>query len=126
MSNIGNKEIMALNIKRFLDKKGMTMKDLAVELNVPYTTVLDWCKGATYPRIDKIELMARFFGVVKSELVEDPNDVEADKQRVKELQEQLRDNPAIGMLLSAAKDLSEDDINALADMAKRLRATYKD
>ena len=77
-NSLGNKEKMAANIKRYLSMRGMTMKDLADELGVPYSTVLDWCKGATYPRIDKIEMMANFFGCSKVDLVEDPEDVKAE------------------------------------------------
>ena len=36
-----------------------------------YTTFTDWVKGNAYPRIDKIELMADYFGISKSDLVEE-------------------------------------------------------
>ncbi len=122
MSNLGNKEIMAANIKRYLDKKKITMKELSSEIGVPYTTVCAWCKGETYPRIDKIELMANFFGISKADLVEDPNDIDP----VQTLLQDLRDNPSIGVLLSASKDLNEEDIAQLTELAKRLRASYRD
>lgn len=34
-------------------------------------TFSDWINAKTYPRIDKIELMANYFGIEKSDLVED-------------------------------------------------------
>ncbi len=34
-------------------------------------TFSDWVNAKTYPRIDKIELMANYFGISKSDLVED-------------------------------------------------------
>lgn len=68
--SLGNKEIMANNIKRFLNQKGLNPRQMAIELGFKYTTVLDWVNARTYPRIDKIELMANFFGVKKSQLVE--------------------------------------------------------
>ncbi|MGT2926902.1 helix-turn-helix transcriptional regulator [Streptococcus cuniculipharyngis] len=61
---------MANNIKRHIDKLGMTVKDFAITLDFKYTTVLDWVNAKTYPRIDKIEIMANYFGVEKSDLVE--------------------------------------------------------
>ena len=36
-----------------------------------YTTFTDWYNGNKYPRIDKIELLANYFGVLKSDLIED-------------------------------------------------------
>ncbi|WP_164966835.1 helix-turn-helix domain-containing protein, partial [Streptococcus oralis] len=69
-SSLGNKEIMAGNIRRHLDRLGLNVKDFAVLMNFKYSTVLDWVNAKTYPRIDKIELMANYFNVEKSDLVE--------------------------------------------------------
>lgn len=69
--SLGNKQIMAENIKRLLDKKGLNPRQMAMALDFKYTTVLDWVNAKTYPRIDKIEMMANFFNVAKSDLVEE-------------------------------------------------------
>ena len=71
MSNLGNKKIMAENITYYMDKYNKTRKDMCAALGVKYTTFTDWVKGNSYPRIDKIELMANYFGVTKADLVED-------------------------------------------------------
>lgn len=73
MSSLGNKEIMAKNIQRYMDSRGIDRKRLSEDLDVSYTTLTDWIKGKTYPRIDKIELMARYFKISKSDLVEEPD-----------------------------------------------------
>lgn len=69
-SSLGNKEVMASNIRRHLDKLGFNVKDFSREIGVSYSTVRDWTNAVTYPRIDKIEMMANYFGVNKSDLVE--------------------------------------------------------
>lgn len=69
--SLGNKEIMANNIRRLLEQKGLNPRQMALELDLKYTTVNDWVNAKTYPRIDKIELMANFFNVSKSDLVEE-------------------------------------------------------
>lgn len=48
-----------------------TRRDMCCTLNVPYTTFTDWVKAKTYPRIDKIEMMANYFGISKADLVEE-------------------------------------------------------
>lgn len=73
MSDLGNKEIMANNIKRLMKKAGKSRVQICDELGIKYTTFTDWVNGNRYPRIDKIELMANYFGVPKSELVEAPD-----------------------------------------------------
>ena len=70
MSDLGNKKIMAKNIQHYMDKYGKSRKDMCDALGVKYTTFTDWVKGKAYPRIDKIELMANYFGIEKSDLVE--------------------------------------------------------
>jgi len=71
MSNLGNKEIMARNIQHYMNRYDKTRKDMCEALGVKYTTFTDWVTGESYPRIDKVEMMANYFGISKSDLVED-------------------------------------------------------
>ena len=71
MKSIGNKPVMAANIKYYMREKGVNAKELSKALDVPYTTVLSWTKAEYYPRIDKIEKMSDYFGILKSDLIED-------------------------------------------------------
>lgn len=71
MKDLGNKPVMARNIKRYMLEKGINAKELSKALDVPYTTVLSWTKAEYYPRIDKIEKMSEYFGCLKSDLIED-------------------------------------------------------
>ena len=70
MTAVINKKVMAQNIKRCMKTKGISRKELCNRLGFAYSTVTDWLNAEKYPRIDKIELMANFFGVNKSELIE--------------------------------------------------------
>ena len=74
MGNLGNKEIMAKNIRHYMEKYNKTRQEMCDALGVKYTTFTDWVKVNSYPRIDKIELMANYFGISKADLVEDRND----------------------------------------------------
>lgn len=73
MSDYESRKILAENLRELIKRNGITMKDLAIALNVPYTTVCDWCKAKTYPRRDKIVLLAQYFGVTNIEITEDHN-----------------------------------------------------
>ncbi len=74
MSNIGNKETMAKNLSYYLDKTGISQKELAEVVGVASSTVNDWIKAKKYPRIDKIEIMADYFHVLKSDLIEEKSE----------------------------------------------------
>lgn len=54
-----------------MDSRGIDRNKICADLNLKYTTFTDWINAKTYPRIDKIELMANYFGISKSDLVED-------------------------------------------------------
>ena len=71
MNSLGNKAIMAANIKKFLELTGKTQKDVCKELGFKESTFSDWLNAKVYPRIDKIEILANYFGVKKADLVED-------------------------------------------------------
>jgi len=79
MRDLGNKRIMSKNIKRLMDEKDVSPKEMSRALKIPYTTILSWLKEDNYPRIDKIEAMAAYFGVLKSELIEEKMSAEKEK-----------------------------------------------
>ncbi len=68
---MNNKEIFSNNLKNLLSKIGKSQTEMAKELNFPEMTVSNWTNAKTYPRIDKIEKMANYFGVSKADLVEE-------------------------------------------------------
>ena len=81
MTDDRSKEIMANNIKRYMEMKGVSNQQLCDALNFKYTTFMDWIKGVTYPRIGKIEAMANYFGVMKSDLIEEKTEEHREMQQ---------------------------------------------
>lgn len=71
MSNIGNKEIFSKNLTWYIAKADVTQKEVAQYLGVNPSSVNDWIKCKKYPRIDKIEMLAKYFGILKSDLIEE-------------------------------------------------------
>lgn len=73
LSDLGNKEIFSRNLNRYVAKSGENQKDIAKAIGVSAGTFCDWMKGRAYPRMDKVQLLADYFGIKKSDLVEDVN-----------------------------------------------------
>ena len=77
-----NKEIFAKKLKYYMDKNGVTRHELCRHLNLKYSTVSEWLGGKKFPRIDKIEMLANYFKIKKSDLIEEkstpvaPDDLE--------------------------------------------------
>lgn len=81
-SDSENKEIFANNLNYYMKLNNKTRLDVCNDLCFSYTTFTSWCKGQFYPRIDKIESLANYFGIEKSDLIENKSDVE--RQNIKD------------------------------------------
>ena len=81
MSNIGNKETLAKNLQYYIERSGKTQKELCEIFGVATSTFNDWMKARKYPRIDKIEQMAQYFGVLKSDLIEEKTEEYKEMQK---------------------------------------------
>lgn len=84
---VWSKEVFAKNLRYYMECRGKNQKELAEIVGVSAPTMNDWLKARKYPRIDKIEILANYFGILKSDLIEDkkeqPTEIDglSDKQR---------------------------------------------
>ena len=93
MSGLGNKDVMARNLKRYMEETGKTQKELAELVDVPTSTFNGWVKGNRYPRIDKIEMLANYFGCLKSDLIEDKDEMRKNSDAIADIIIRLRADP---------------------------------
>lgn len=68
------RKIFANNLRRFLKKNGYDQVSLAKYMGVSSSTASDWCTGKKYPRVDKVQKLADWLGVLKSDLLEEKQD----------------------------------------------------
>lgn len=74
MSDERYKAIFAKKLRYYMELNNKNQMDLMNDLNLGSSTVSSWCTGQKLPRIGKIQLLADYFGVNKSDLLEDkPN-----------------------------------------------------
>lgn len=71
MKGLGNAKIFAENLRHYINASGRLDKDVAAAIGVATTTFSEWVNGKKYPRIDKIEMLANYFHIQKSDLIED-------------------------------------------------------
>lgn len=114
MNTEENKQIMAQNIRRYMEKKGVTNQQICDALGFKYTTFMDWIKGVTYPRIGKVEAMAQYFGCEKSDLIEDKKE-KPTTQADDGLSEEKRE------LIECIKKLPKDKVLVLLQVARSIK-----
>lgn len=71
INDLGNKEIFAKNLKYYLNYYQTDRNTVCNALDIPASTFSDWLNAKKYPRIDKLELLANYFNIKKSDLIED-------------------------------------------------------
>lgn len=115
MTGLGNKEILSKNLKYYIEKSGKDRRQLAEIWGVPYSTITGWINAQKYPRIDKIEIMADYFGILKSDLIEEKQEEEkpADDDGLTESQREL---------IAFARTLSESQADKVLQLMKSIVA----
>lgn len=97
------KQIFSQNLKRLLDSRGKTQSALAADLNYPDMTVSNWINAKTYPRVDKIQQIADYFGVTRATLTEKYTGFDAVQPEVVRL-------PIIGRMACGEPIDSEENV----------------
>lgn len=71
MKDENSRNIMARNILKYMKKKDVTAADICKALNIKQNTFSDWINAKTYPRVEKIKMLAKYFGIPMFLLVDD-------------------------------------------------------
>lgn len=118
MQSLGNKMVFSKNLRRLMNEKGVSAKELSKTLDFPYTTLLSWLKAENYPRIDKIEAMAGYFGVLKSDLIEEKmtEEKKADNVALAEIIVRLRMDAEFRQLVETLNGLDRERLQGVQQM----------
>lgn len=71
--------IFAKNLNYYINQSGKQQKEIALALKFAPTTFNTWCTGKIMPRMGKVQAIADYFGIQKSDLVEDKTGVSRKK-----------------------------------------------
>ena len=73
--------IIARNLRRLLIEKDKTQADLCHDLGINKGTVSSWCNGTRIPRMDKIDMLCRYLGCTRSDLMEERRESPLEEER---------------------------------------------
>lgn len=76
-----SKDVFAKNLKYYMERSGKNQKEMAAVVGVSAPTFNEWLKGKKFPRIDKIEKLSQYFGILKSDLIEDKTPEHREMQK---------------------------------------------
>lgn len=108
-----NNEELSKNLKLFIAKSGKERREIAEDLGIPYSTLTDWINGKKYPRINNIEKMASYFGISKSNLIEDFEEKQKDNDILATIIVQLRMNKELLDVTERLIKLDKDKLKSI-------------
>ena len=79
MAKEWSKQVFSKNLRKYMADSGKTQKELADAIGVSAPTFNEWISGKKFPRIDKIQKLADYFGILKSDLIEEKLTPEKEK-----------------------------------------------
>jgi transcriptional regulator with XRE-family HTH domain len=80
MEDLTIRQIFPQRLLHYMRENGKSRNDLVNDLGFKYSTVRDWEKGITVPRMDKVELLANYFHCSNADLLEMRVATEEDKK----------------------------------------------
>lgn len=105
------KKIFSKNLNDYMYRYNKTQTDLINDLNLNKSTVSTWINGIKIPRMDKIELLANYFGITKADLVEE----HTNKDTIT-----IQKNSYENKLISEIQNLNDNGKIKLIDTAREM------
>ena len=65
------KKVFSKNLRYQLIVHDKQPVDIVNDLKIPFSTVSNWINGMKFPRMGKVEMLANYFGIEKSDLIEE-------------------------------------------------------
>lgn len=65
------RKVFSSKLRYYMQINGKNQTDLMRDLGLGSSTVSSWCTGQKLPRMGKIQMLADYFGINKSDLIED-------------------------------------------------------
>ena len=117
-----NKKIFARNFNYYMTINNKSQADIVEDLQITASTVSDWANGKKYPRVDKMQMLADYFGIMKSDLTEEKVESQlTDDIELQEYLEELKNRPEMRMLFKTAKGSSKEDVEKTVKIIEALR-----
>lgn len=125
MSEEDYKKLFSKNLNYFMHLNGKTQIDIINDLGFNKSSVSTWCNGTRLPRMDKVDDLAKYFGIKRSDLIEDKSTQQStgyylNKETAKVAQE-IFENNELRALFDVQRDMEPDDLKALHNMALALK-----
>ena len=127
MSEDIQKKIFSRNLNDLLETQGKTQLEVANAIGVSPQSFNTWTQGKILPRMGKIQLLADYFGINKSDLLEEKTEPDSSDipayyydEEAASAAEFLYKNPEYKVLFDASRKVKAEDIEFVKRMIDRM------
>lgn len=122
MSEDEYRRVFSKRLNYYMSLNNKNQMDLMNDLDLSSSTVSSWCTGKKLPRMGKIQMLADYFHIEKSDLLEDKSKEEnyyLDKES-SDMAQFIFENPEYKVLFDASRKVKPEDIQFVAEMIERM------
>lgn len=125
MSEEAQKRIFTKNLNSYIEASGKTQLEIAKSIGVSPQTFNTWCKGIAIPRMGKVQALADYFHINKSDLIEDKSNSNEEEtyylnDDARDMAQFLYENPDYKVLFDASRKVKKEDIEFVKEMIDRM------
>lgn len=125
MSENEYKKIFSKNLRYYMNKNNKKQSDLINDLGFSSSTISNWCTGEKLPRMDKVQILADYFHINKSDLLEDKSTSNEEEtyylnDDARDMAQFLYENPDYKVLFDASRKVKKEDIDFVKQMIDRM------
>lgn len=125
------KKIFSKNLNHYMEINQKTQTDIINDLGFNKSAVSTWCNGTRLPRMDKVEALAKYFGINRSDLIEEKDNTETSDEpyylndETRQIAQEAFENPELRTLFHVARDIPPERLKAHIEFMKSLKAQEK-
>ena len=121
MTDEMQKKIFGNNLSYYVDKRrrttGQGQKDIAADLGIASSTFNNWCNGKSMAPVSKVQQLADYFGIKKSDLLDEHTEsghyyIDEESRQMAEF---LANNKDYRVLFDAMRNVRPSDIQKVID-----------
>ena len=122
------KKIFSKNLNHYMEINQKSQTDIINDLGFNKSAVSTWCNGTRLPRMDKVEALAKYFGINRSDLIEEKETVETSDEpyylndETRQIAQEAFENPELRTLFHVARDIPPERLKAHIEFMKSLKA----
>ena len=118
MSEDRYKKIFSDNLKYYMELNGKTQVDIVKDLHFDKSAVSTWVLGTRLPRMDKVNALASYFHIKRSDLIEMRDTPAAGSGSIREVREVSDEAMHIARAYDSAPEGIKDSVAKLLDVKR--------